>query len=522
MKTMKKTLNMMLAMMAGAIAFTACSSDDILENIENNELAEVPSLLKPMTFTAVQEGEGGTRTAIATDADGKANGINWTAGDKISIFDGAAENGGVQMFELATGENTTSATFNGRAADAATYYALYPYAVGEISTQVNRADAVAAYGGDEHDFERIEEDWNFFSDMFGLWDAEHNAKDRLEDSGVSEANQAIILAYLKRESKVTPGVKIDGSSIKNVVIPAEQTATAGSADPKAMIMIAKGDDTNTLQFKNVCAFVKVTPQFDCFAIDIASKGSEQLAGKVTINYNDGNPTTTVTADGTTVVTLRGTITAGNTYYIAVRPETLASGFSIDFLTADKTTCYARSTSKPLALARSNVKNLGEFTTTGTWTTNSPVIGTANGHSWKLITPTLRMATSVASGPVAFDDIPTSWGKGWVLPTAEELLYLCQNKSMERDESSVKLHGVGVLKYASDIDLETMLSWYWTSTPDGSDQFVVTPSGSAVSQKKEWANSVLFKYNTIGEIDQADIISTSNEKYGDGNFEIVGI
>ena len=511
MKTMKKTLNMMLALMAGAMAFTACSSDDILEN---NEVVENASQLKPMTFTAVQEGEGGTRTAI----DGLD--INWTAGDKISIFDGADENGGVQQFTLATGENTTSATFTGSAKeDAGTYYALYPYAVGEISTQVTRDAAVAAFGGDEFPFKiEIEEDWNMLSEMLGSSEAEREIKDRLEHSGVSEANQAIILAYLKGESKVTPGIKIDGSSIKNVVIPAEQTATAGSADPKAMIMIAKGDATNTLKFKNVCAFVKVTPQFDCFAIDIASKGSEQLAGKVTVNYNNGNPTTTVTADGTTVVTLRGTITAGNTYYIAVRPETLASGFSIDFLTADKTTCYARSSSKDLGLARNKVINLGVFTTTGTWTTNSPVTGVANGHSWQLITPTLRMATSFASGSVAFDDIPTSWGKGWVLPTAEELLYLCQNKSMERDESSVKLHGVGVLKYASDVDLADNLAWYWTSTPDGSDQFVVSCSGSLVSQKKEWANSVLFKYNTTGEIDQADIIATSNEKYGDGSTD----
>ena len=184
---MKKTLNMMLAMMAGAMAFTACSSDDILEN---NAEVQIPSQLKPMTFTAVQEGQGGTRAAI----DGLS--IKWTAGDKISIFDGATENDGDQMFELATGAGETSATFTGSAAEASTYYALYPYAVGGTSRTVDQAEAAAAAGE--------------CSDMLDMWKrryeyCDEDEKDRFLDMYMSQMSwrQQVFLMRTRLSSMPT-------------------------------------------------------------------------------------------------------------------------------------------------------------------------------------------------------------------------------------------------------------------------------------------------------------------------------
>ena len=485
---MKKTLNMMLAMMAGAMAFTACSSDDILENIENNEVAENASQLKPMTFTAVQEGEGGTRAAI----DGLN--INWTAGDKISIFDGASDNAGVQMFTLASGDGTTSATFTGSAATAATYYALYPYAVGETSRPVDQAEAEAAAGSDSYMLE-------MWKDLIG-WGEESMVKDDMESMHISEENQAIILAYLKNESIGTPGVQLDGSSIKNVVIPAEQTATAGSADPTAMVMVAKGDDKDALQFKNVCAYVKVTPQFNCTAICLKSNGTQNIAGKVTVDCSGETPSSTITADGTNSVMLTGTITAGNAYYIAVLPVALTSGFTIEFLTADKTNYYARSTSKDLGLARSNVKNLGEFATSGTWTFNIPTHGEDNGHSWRLITPEFKIATSYASNDgVTFANIP-SWGANWVLPAADEMTDLMSKGYIVFDKtepmhSKIRLVGAGVLKYAGDdyIDNGSYGLYLWSSTPgENADRQTVISNYGPFTSSKTSTNFVLFQYN----------------------------
>lgn len=485
MKTMKKTLNMMLALMAGAMAFTACSSDNI---IENNEVAEAPSLLKPMTFTAVQEGEGGTRAAI----DGLS--IKWTADDKISIFDGATENGGVQMFELATGENTTSATFTGSAAEVATYYALYPYAVGETSHAVTQAEAEAAAGS--------------LSSKLSTWKSyiergdEAMVQNQMNMRNISAENQAIILAFLKNEPIGTPGVQLDGSSIKNVVIPAEQTVAAGqTVDPKAMIMVAKGD-ANTLQFKNVCAYVKVTPQFDCTAICLKSNGAENLAGKMTVNYNDGEPTTTVTADGTNTVYLVGDITADNAYYIAVRPEALASGFTIEFLTAD--TYYARSTNKALNLTRSNVKNLGEFTTSGTWTKSSATSGNDGaGHDWMLITPTLKIAVSsstpLSADYVTFDNVP-SWGAAWVLPSAADFAELYTNGCISyKNDNGAKVtwRGLGILKYKEGFTWENNpVLWSSTPDPENSDRQMAlwTHNGTIQGASKTIARFYIFKYN----------------------------
>lgn len=129
-------------------------------------------------------------------------------------------------------------------------------------------------------------------------------------------------------------------------------------------------------------------------ICLTSKGTENLAGKIDINYNDGEPTTTVTANGTNTVYLVGTITAGNPYYIAVRPEALESGFTIEFLTADKGHYYARSTNNALALARNNVKNLGEFTTGDT------------------------------------DTATKLWGSNWRMPTKDEYEALVANCTKE--------------------------------------------------------------------------------------------
>ena len=100
---------------AAIVSFASCSSED------NNTTIENESATKVMTFTATQEGdEQSTRAAIST-SDSKV--INWEEGDQISIFDGTKNN----QFTLKNGAGTKSATFQGVAASAETYTAVYPY-----------------------------------------------------------------------------------------------------------------------------------------------------------------------------------------------------------------------------------------------------------------------------------------------------------------------------------------------------------------------------------------------------------
>ena len=114
---MKKYIQSMMAF-AAIVSFASCSSED------NNTTIENESAVKVMTFTATQEGdEQSTRAAIST-SDSKV--INWQEGDQISIFDGKTNN----QFTLKNGAGTKSATFQGVAASAETYTAVYPYQSG--------------------------------------------------------------------------------------------------------------------------------------------------------------------------------------------------------------------------------------------------------------------------------------------------------------------------------------------------------------------------------------------------------
>ena len=67
-----------LMSIAMLMAMASCSSSD-------DEVAEIKeeSKLVPMTFTATQESNVGTRAALKGGV-----GVDWQAGDEISVFDG--------------------------------------------------------------------------------------------------------------------------------------------------------------------------------------------------------------------------------------------------------------------------------------------------------------------------------------------------------------------------------------------------------------------------------------------------
>ena len=483
----------MLALMAGAMVFTACSSDDEFENINEQKA----SSLKPMTFTASMEGHGdATRTAI--DANGVS--INWSTGDKIAIFDGVedADHNFAHEFTLAGGAGSTSGTFTGSAAEGAKdYYALYPNVVSKFeSKEVSEKDVqkMADAGGYGSELRR----WKMYIER-----DEEMVIRLMEPYDISEENQAIILAYLKGESvTIKSGVQQDGSKFSEVILPAKQTVAEGQyVDPKAMLMIAKSTDASTLQFKNVCAYVKVKPTFDCAGIALRSMdATKNLAGTVTVDYNEGAPTTTVTANGSNEVLLTGAIKADNTYYIAVRPETLSSGFIIEFVNADKSYYYARSTSKSLGLARNSVTNLGEFATTGTWTVKSPTSGTADGHNWILVSPTIRLATKdTDAGKVALNAVDGIWGANWVLLSAEEASLIGGHSSYD---STNQVATIGTSAIFSDVlscKIQTCYNVYWISDMDGDYRYSYKFGNETAFSKvidTRVTYCVLYKY--IGE------------------------
>lgn len=501
---MKNSIKTMLALMAGAIAFTACSNEDEFENINEQPL------LKHMTFTANQEGQDGITRA---EIDGVS--IKWTDGDKISIFDGVvADEHFDHTFTLTEGIGKTSGTFDGKAAEATTYYAIYPCVSSRCYEGLGTVDAQYVCDLLNEQFKEQGINWyvEAFEQRYSYWQQYKNyltIDDFLtqvydvELSLWNDDQKELIKAYYTEEEIMRTfkdGVQQDGSKFTGITLPAEQTATEGSADPKAMLMIGTSDDTNNIQFKNICAYVKVTPTFDCSAILLRSNGTENLAGTLTVDYNNGEPTTTVTANGTNNIFLSGDIKANCSYYIAVRPEALSSGFTIEFLTADNSNYYARTANKDLGLARNRVVNLGSFDTTSSWTINTPTTGDdGNGHTWYLVTPTLKLASADA-GKDAYTAASNLWGEDWVIPSKEDVQPIVDEKAssfkLTATAKYATIKGTGVLRNLSyTITFSTSTSAVWLSTQNGSQQQTLSLSNNifSVAGPTMKMTSILYKY-----------------------------
>ena len=190
--------------------------------------------------------------------------------------------------------------------------------------------------------------------------SESNGKSTGTFSGTGAVTGPYVAVYPYTEGAT---LSDDRKSVSNIVLPDEQEAVAGGFDPKAALMIAKGE-TTTLQFKNAVGFIKVTPQFDCKKIILrAADKTKPLAGKGTIKFDGSdNPYIDFTdsKELSYSITLSGTITNGNAYYIAVPAVTLSAYWTLTFVTENKN--YMRQVTKPITFVRSIALNLGTFST----------------------------------------------------------------------------------------------------------------------------------------------------------------
>ena len=156
-------------------------------------------------------------------------------------------------------------------------------------------------------------------------------------------------------------VTFSNNTFSGVELKAEQEAVEGSFDPKAAIMVAKSNGTN-LPFKNVVAYFKVTPTFDCSEIVVtAHKSTDALAGKFDVAIgDDGTPSISIT-NGSREVKLTGIITANKDYYILLLPGTFEYGFSVTLKPKDDTTQkYFKQKNSSFILNRNDLWNLGKM------------------------------------------------------------------------------------------------------------------------------------------------------------------
>ena len=269
------------------MAMASCSSSD-------DEVAEIKeeSKLVPMTFTATQESNVSTRTALEG-----GYGVDWQTSDKISVFDGQ----GNQEFTLIG--DVKDGKFSGTASSQATSFtAVYPYTEG---------------------------------------------------------------AQLKSDG-----------SVSGITLPAEQTATLYSFDPKAALMMAVStkDKKYNLDFKNAVSLIKLQIEFACKKIVLTA--NEDIAGTGTLTYNNGEPSISFTSNQSKTITLKpatGEYFKAGEYVIVVPPITLTKGFSISFHASDEYCVYTRTSTQNNTFHRNKFKPFGTFKTTGNewkWTYNS--------------------------------------------------------------------------------------------------------------------------------------------------------
>lgn len=155
------------------------------------------------------------------------------------------------------------------------------------------------------------------------------------------------------------GVSFSGNKFSGVELKATQEAKEGSFDPEAAIMVAKSNGTN-LPFKNVVAYFKVTPTFDCSEIVVtAHKSTDALAGTFDVAIgDDGTPSISNITNKSREVKLTGTIKKDKDYYILLLPGTFEYGFSVTLKPKDDTTKkYFKQKNSSFILNRNDLWNL---------------------------------------------------------------------------------------------------------------------------------------------------------------------
>ncbi len=297
---MKKTYISLMALLSLGLVVTSCSNDD--EGAVNSVQIAGTHI---KTFTITQEGTGVTRTAIDPIIDGAPASITgykieWQEGDKVTIYDGASTDPKkVGTISQIVATDKSKATIESPVADGATKFtAVYPQSVGA-------------------------------------------------------------------------GCTISDNNITGLVIPDAQTATLNSYDPAAAIMTAYLDQTDynygtgtgqtvradELNFKNVCAFLKLTTNKAYNSIKV-SVATGSIAGTYSVSDAGTSPTLYATTEGkeVTLSLSSGTIAAG-TYYIAVAPGTV-SGLKIECATSAGIDTY--NPSSTTVLNRNTVYEVGEL------------------------------------------------------------------------------------------------------------------------------------------------------------------
>ena len=148
-------------------------------------------------------------------------------------------------------------------------------------------------------------DWQT-TDAISIFDGQGNRQFTLTGDVVEckfSGKASIIATKFIAVYPYTSGATLNADgSVNGITLPAIQTATKDSFDPKAALMMAYTTDKTKLDFKNAVSLVKVTTEFDCKKIELSA--NVDIAGTGTLKYNNDAPSITFTSNLSQSITLK--------------------------------------------------------------------------------------------------------------------------------------------------------------------------------------------------------------------------
>ena len=163
-----------------------------------------------------------------------------------------------------------------------------------------------------------------------------NADFVIADGETALAGEKVLAVYPEWADGYKSSVAdIEGKTLSKAYLASNQNAKAGSYDPNTAIAMAYSEDAN-LEFKNATALLKFTvANENVKTVTVYSIGGEKITGEWALEYNDGAPKATpaegdASAGWVELSAGEGTFEVGAEYFISVYPQTLASGFGLEF------------------------------------------------------------------------------------------------------------------------------------------------------------------------------------------------
>ena len=182
-------------------------------------------------------------------------------------------------------------------------------------------------------------------------------------TGLADLNDDVLYAVYPYDAAVT--LTADGK-LSNVTVPAVQTATAGSFDPKAYIAVGKSTDKQNFAFKAIGGFIRfqVEDAANVKSVTVLSNANNNMACTATVTINETNGSVShgspyVDGTASSSVKMVGDFQTDKAYFMVVRPQPYTGGVTF-YIEYKDGTVLSRTGASALfesGMARNYIRNL---------------------------------------------------------------------------------------------------------------------------------------------------------------------